>query len=160
MRIIFELLSIFDWITPLADLVEDVINDPTPFQLNSWTFFIPYDQSIKNGWNATDIKKLMHYHGVKAWGRQVVGGEFFFSVKLEQAQWAEYLLLKHGVPIHERSQGAPRSARTNKSQWQPDQGKDLVTQFFEDFFSFDQTSPTPANKQNRTILTFLDDFFG
>ena len=104
----FEILSIFDWITPLVGLCEDFVNDPTPLQSNSWTFFIPYRESVSNGWNAFDIEDLMRRHGIKAWGGQITNGEFFFSVKLDQAQWAEYLLIRHGVPINERYLGAPR----------------------------------------------------
>lgn len=49
----------------------------------------------------------MERYGIKTWGGQITGGEFFFSVKLEQAQWAEYLLNQRGVPIAPFSQGAP-----------------------------------------------------
>lgn len=160
MKGLFEFFAIFDWITPLASLVESIGNDPTLFQSNSWTFFIGYDEALGKGWNGFDIERLMTQHGIKSWGRQVVGGEFFFSVNLEQAQWAEYLLLKHNVPVHERSQSAPRVKRANKPQQQHSLEKDMVTQFFEDFFSFEQPSPTPSKKQDKTILTFLDDFFG
>jgi hypothetical protein len=108
MRQFFELLSIFDWLTPTIGFLEDIINDPTLFQSNSWTFFIPYDQSLESGWNANGIENLMKQHGVKTWGGQITGGEFFFSVKLEQAQWAEYLLNQNSVPLSPLSQGAPR----------------------------------------------------
>ena len=108
MRELFGFLSIFDWITPSIGFLEDAINDPTLLQSNSWTFFIPYDESINNGWNAVTIEELLHQHGVKHWGSQITNGEFFFSVKLEQAQWAEYVLNQYGIPLAELSQGAPR----------------------------------------------------
>jgi hypothetical protein len=63
---------------------------------------------LESGWNAFSVEKLMKQYGVKTWGGQITGGEFFFSVKLEQAQWAEYLLNRHNVPILPLSQGAPR----------------------------------------------------
>lgn len=107
MRQFFELLSIFDWLTPTIGFFEDIINDPTPLQSNSWTFFIPYDQSLESGWNAFGVQNLLKQHGVKTWGSQITGGEFFLSVKLEQAQWAEYLLQQHNVPLSPLSQGAP-----------------------------------------------------
>ncbi len=103
----FVLLSICDWITPAKGFIEDVVNDPTLFQSNSWTFFVPYHQSLEQGHNARGIEKLMDKHGVHHWGSQITGGEYFFSVPKNQAGRAEYLLNKHGVPISPLSQGAP-----------------------------------------------------
>lgn len=108
MRGFFEFLSIFDWITPSVGFIQDIINDPTPLQSNSWTFFVPYEQSLGGGWNAVDIEKLMKQHGIHYWGSQFTNGEFFFSVKRDQAQWAEYILLKNNVPLNEEFIGAPR----------------------------------------------------
>ena len=128
MRIFFELLSTFDWITPAIGFFEDIINDPTLFQSNSWTFFIPYDQSLESGWNALGVQNLMKQHGIKTWGSQITGGEFFFSVKQEQAQWAEYLLNQYSVPLSPLSQGAPRSTPKFAEKSEP---------FFEKHFDGD-----------------------
>ena len=105
---ILELLSVFDWITPGKGFIEDIINDPTPFQSNSWTFFVPYHESLDAGWNAMQIEDLMAKHGIHHWGSQITGGEYFFSVKLDSAGWAEYVLLRYGVPISELSMDPPR----------------------------------------------------
>lgn len=110
MKEVFEFLSIFDWLTPTIGLIEDLINDPTPFASNSWTFFIPYDQSLESGWNAAMIERLMRGYGIKTWGSQITGGELFFSVKKEQAQWAEYLLNQNSVPLSPLSQGCVLSS--------------------------------------------------
>jgi hypothetical protein len=115
MRSLFDFLSIFDWVTPSVGIVENIINDPTFFGTNSWTFFVPYDASLKNGWNAAHIKKLLEENGIKTWGKQISGGEFFFSVSREQAQWAEYLLLRNNIPLHERSLGAPQPNQKRSS---------------------------------------------
>lgn len=115
MRQIFEFLSIFDWITPTIGFVETFVNDPTLLQSNSWTFFVPYDQSLKSGWNAVDIEHLLQQNGIKTWGGQITNGEFFLSVKSEQAQWAEYLLLRHGIPLNERFLGAPPPKRKKQA---------------------------------------------
>lgn len=96
---LFELLSIFDWITPTRGLIEDAINDPTLFQVNSWTFFIPYAKSIEVGWNACQIEKILDDGGIKHWGSQITNGEFFFTVPRDQAAEAEYFLNYFGVPI-------------------------------------------------------------
>lgn len=96
---LFEFLSIFDWITPAANIVETVANDPTPLQSNSWTFFVPYRQSLKSGHNAKDIERLFRRNGIHFWGSQVTNGEYFVSVGLDQARQAEYLLQRQGVPL-------------------------------------------------------------
>lgn len=107
-REFFELLSILDWITPTKGFIEDVINDPTPFQSNSWTYFIPFGEAVSAGWSPSDIEDLLAKHGIKTWGSQITGGEFFFSTRLENAGWAEYVLLRYGVPIAEHSLDPPR----------------------------------------------------
>lgn len=101
MKELLGIFSIFDWITPLKGFVEDAINDPTPLQSNSWTFFISFDQAVSAGWNPAGIESLLKKHGVKTWGGQTTNGEYFFSVKLDQAHWAEYILLRYGIPLSE-----------------------------------------------------------
>jgi hypothetical protein len=107
-RKVFEFLTLFDWITPAIGVFESLANDP--LQMNTWTFFIPYDEALDAGWNANGIRRLMGKHGISYWGEQFAypNGVFFFKVRLEQAQWAEYLLLRYGVPLHKRFKGAPR----------------------------------------------------
>ncbi len=107
MKALFDFLSIFDWITPTLGFVEDFINDPTPLQTRSWTFFIPYDDALNAGWNGRDIEWLMKQYGIKTWGSQITNGDFFFCVSRNQAHWAEYLLLRNGIPVQEISLGAP-----------------------------------------------------
>jgi hypothetical protein len=117
----FELLSIFDWVSPTIAIVEDIA-EGGPLNLDAWTFYIPYEKAVSKGWCAVDIEKLLGQHGVKTWGGLTRFGEFLFCVKLEQAAWAEYLLASHGVPVHERCQGAPqpkaggRESRPRKQQ--------------------------------------------
>jgi len=134
MRKLIEALTIFDWITPTLGFIEDMINDPTLLQSNSWTFFMPYDETLNRGWDAFSLESLLNKHGINTWGGQITGGEFFFSVKLDQAQWAEYLLLKNGVPLNDKYVGAPspkqkkhdvlsnqkRQKSAKRSFWLPD----------------------------------------
>lgn len=107
MKGLFEALSILDWITPLVGFAETVYHDPTPLQSNSWTFFIPYDNALRQGWNERSIRAMLDENGVSSWGSQITDGELFFSVSQDQAQWAEYFLLRNRVPINERFLGAP-----------------------------------------------------
>ena len=100
---IFQIGSIFDWITPSVGFIQDFINDPTLFQSNSWTFFIPIDEMTSSGWSMFSAENLMDKYGIKHWGSQVTNGQLFFSVRKDQALWAEYILLKYGIPIPESS---------------------------------------------------------
>jgi len=51
------------------------------------------------GWSGVEIEALLMRHGVRIWGRGFVGEQLFFRVKKRQARWAEYLLLRRGVPV-------------------------------------------------------------
>jgi hypothetical protein len=105
---ILEILSTFDWLTPTKGFIEDAINDPTPLQSNTWTFFIPYGDALGAGWAARDIEELLAKHGIKTWGGQITGGEYFVSLPLASAGWAEYVLMRYGVPMAEYSMDPPR----------------------------------------------------
>ena len=123
MRRLFEILSLIDWISPVAAFIQDVA-EGGPLNLNAWTFFIPYDRAVSKGWSEAHIEELLSHFGVRTWGGLVNFGEFSFSVKLEQAAWAEYILTSHQIPVHERSLGAPQvpkrkervSGQTHKRQ--------------------------------------------
>lgn len=95
-----EFLSVFDWITPLVGFAQDIKNDPTLMQTNSWTFFIPYKQALNRGWNPNRIECLLNKKGIKTWGGQITSGEFFFSVELENAPVSEVLLLANNIPLN------------------------------------------------------------
>lgn len=63
--------------------------------LDSWTFYVPFD----GPWTGAQIEGLLKDHGIKMSGNDVAGDDLFFSVKLDQAEWAEYVLLRAGVPL-------------------------------------------------------------
>jgi len=64
--------------------------------LDSWTFYVPE----ASGWTGAQIEALLKKHGVKIKGRGIALGDIFFSVNLDQAEWAEYVMLRAGVPIN------------------------------------------------------------
>jgi hypothetical protein len=121
MRKLFEIICIFDWITPAIGIAQDIKHGVKDGFLNAWTFYIPYGQAIGQGWNPRDIERLLHRNGVETWGSLVHFGEYFFCVHLNQAEWAEYILSRAGVPIKPESQGAPRpeNAATGAQQTAP-----------------------------------------
>lgn len=101
MKWLLEFGSVFDWITPTVGFIQDFVNDPTLLQTNSYTFFVSFDEASKAGWDLRQIRGLLDRHGIKTWGSQITGGDIFFSVKLDQMQWAEYILLRYGIPLSE-----------------------------------------------------------
>jgi hypothetical protein len=50
-------------------------------------------------WRGIDIERLLKRHGVKIWDRGISGDDLYFRVKRRQVKWAEYLLLRAGVPV-------------------------------------------------------------
>lgn len=63
--------------------------------LSAWPFFVPAER----GWQPSAIRSILHTYGIPTWGWGTQGGEYFFQVKLRQANWAQYLLRQHGVPL-------------------------------------------------------------
>jgi len=81
-------------------------------------------------WSGIEIERLLYRHGVRVWDRGWSGDDLYFCVKLRQVKWAEYLLLRAGVPVtstlveprnREYTQGyAPGSeplSRTKPRKW-------------------------------------------
>jgi hypothetical protein len=50
-------------------------------------------------WRGIDVERLLARHGVKVWDRGIAGDDLYFCVKRRQLKWAEYLLLRAGVPV-------------------------------------------------------------
>jgi hypothetical protein len=50
-------------------------------------------------WRGIDIERLLKRHGVKVWDRGLAGNDLYFCVKRRQVKWAEYILLRAGVPV-------------------------------------------------------------
>jgi hypothetical protein len=51
------------------------------------------------GWSGDDIERFLRKYGVVIWDRGFIGDEYYFSVKERQANWAEYLLQRRGIPV-------------------------------------------------------------
>lgn len=65
---------------------------------NRWTIEVPRDC----GWSGIEIERLLRRHGVKIWGRGFTPKTLRFYVKRRQANWAEYLLFRRGIPVVSR----------------------------------------------------------
>ena len=84
---ILEAGTVFDWISPLSAIAQDIIRGP------SHTFLIPYDC----GWSGRAIAGLLRSYGIRSWGHMVVEGTLMLSVSQNQAHWAHYLLERAGI---------------------------------------------------------------
>jgi hypothetical protein len=62
---------------------------------NAWTFYVPRDC----GWSGIEMERLLKRHGVKIWDRGFTRDCLTFCVKRRQANWAEYLLRRRGIPV-------------------------------------------------------------
>lgn len=62
---------------------------------NTEPFFVPCDSE----WKINDIQALLLRFGIKLWGVGYWNNELFFRVKGRQAHWAQYVLLRAGVPL-------------------------------------------------------------
>lgn len=67
----------------------------TAFGANSWTFRVP----LESDWSGSEIERFLKHYGIIIWGRRITGSHAIFSVKGRQAVWAEYLLLRRGIPL-------------------------------------------------------------
>ena len=65
---------------------------------NTWPFFVPLD----GAWSGHDVEQLLAHHGIEMWGVGFAYGELFFRVRKSKAEWAQYLMLRAGVPLKHR----------------------------------------------------------
>lgn len=128
MKGLLELLSSFHWLSlpetvidtlwyadwkgayetgGAAGLLSEALNSLVGY--NTWTFFVPVSSASTGG----DIKRLLAQHGVEMWGYGFAHGELFFRVRKNKAAWAQYVLLKHGVPLQHRLIGSEPRAQSN-----------------------------------------------
>jgi hypothetical protein len=65
---------------------------------NAWRFHVPRNC----GWSGIEMERLLRRHGVMIWDRGFTPDCLTFCVKLRQANWAEYLLRRRGIPVVSR----------------------------------------------------------
>ena len=80
----------FDWISPLASVLGDVMNGP------SHTFLITHNGCPMSG---REINIMLNRRGIKNWGHMIVAGTLMVNVCEDNARQAEGALKNHGVPI-------------------------------------------------------------
>jgi hypothetical protein len=97
--------TVFDWISPALAIAQDVAAG------SSHTFVIPQEC----GWTGREIISLLNRNGVQSWGHMIVSGMIMITVRQTQADWAQYLLDRAGIPV-EAGPVDDRDVRTESSQ--------------------------------------------
>lgn len=127
---LIEFLAHLDLIEPLDALIRSI------FVGSSWRFTVPRN----HGWTGQQIEDLLQRHGVTIWGRNFDREHLFFRVKARQANWAEYLLWRHGIPVLSRPYN-PRNEVVNQDGPRPFDPSEQPapaqhTSWLDDFLSF------------------------
>lgn len=89
---LIEMLAHLDWFERVDELARMMCG------IRSWRFSIPRTC----GWSGHHMEQMLRRYGIKIWGRNFNQSHLFFRVKLQQANWAEYLLWRNGIPVHSR----------------------------------------------------------
>ena len=100
---------------------------------NTMPFFIP----VNSEWPIQDVQALLLRYGIELWGVGYWNGEMYFRVKKRQAHWAQYVMLREGVPLLHgllpgtRAIPSPASAGSNASGRETGEGfLDWITGLF------------------------------
>lgn len=76
----------FDWLGPVSALIQNYKNRPAV----GYTIF----------YEDVAVLDILKSKGIKIWGLVLVGDELIFSLRMAQAEFAQYLLEGAGVPYH------------------------------------------------------------
>jgi hypothetical protein len=55
--------------------------------------------NANTSWSGIRIERLLARHGIVLFDRGIQGDDLYFRVKRRQLNWAEYVLLRAGVPV-------------------------------------------------------------
>jgi hypothetical protein len=100
-EVIVESLWLADWKGAYQhDGVMGIIKESLRSVLgtNTYPFFVP----MNSPWWHNSLHPLLATYGVKTLGWGFANGELFFRVKKRQAAWAQYIMLRAGVPLMHR----------------------------------------------------------
>lgn len=95
--------------------------------------------SRKGEYSGWDVERFLREHGVYLWGRGFDSENIHFNVKKEQASWAEYLMLRHGVALTSAPVDPRNAAWAAKYDSAPP-GWGTSKRSFLDFFSLSSQS--------------------
>lgn len=103
---LLEVGTVFDYITPAAAEVQDLVNGP------NHTILIPEG----GRWSGRNAINLLRKHGIKTWGHMTVNRTIMITVPQAQARWGEHLLAREGVPVQSDASESERALRARYSR--------------------------------------------
>lgn len=62
---------------------------------NAWELRVSRD----GHWSGSDVAHFLKHYGIDVWGGRTTTDHFIMYVKERQANWAEYLLRRRGIPV-------------------------------------------------------------
>ena len=74
---------------PLRVLLENI----------TWQGYKRFAISRRGEYSGWDVERFLRDHGIYLWGRGFDSENIYFNVKKEQASYAEYMMLRHGVAL-------------------------------------------------------------
>jgi len=89
MNELVEFVAHLDWFEQMDTLLRHLCGEHT------WRFYVPRNC----GWSGIEMERLLERHGVKVWDRGFTRDCLTFRVRRRQANWAEYLLRRRGIPV-------------------------------------------------------------
>ena len=101
-----EIGASFDWISPLASIIQSALNGP------SHCFLIPIGSSSMTG---REIGRMLKAKGIHCWGLMIVDGTLMVNVRKPDAQKAQAVLQSAGVPIDNPIAGQKKEAPKRKA---------------------------------------------
>ena len=99
----------FDWISPLAGIIGDVLHG------GGHTFLIDIGASPMTG---AEIERMLRKRGIRTWGAMIVGDTFMLSVETEKARYAAHLLEQAGIPLESAAPSGSTSPAARPSPGQ------------------------------------------
>jgi len=128
---IMEIGSSFNWITPAAAFIQDILNAPCSH------FGIP----ALSKWDRRGIKRLLTQNGIRVWGLMYTLDmeTLMFSVPKAKAQWTYLVLQREGVPIlYSPSEiaNSPTTRRKRNPSIRKSRKKTNSTSLLDQFFDF------------------------
>jgi len=90
----------------------------------------------RGDWRGIDVERLLRRHGVRLWDRDFDRRDHYFRVKIQQARWAEYLMVTQGVPLTSAWFYPPHENYSLRENEPPAQGPPLKAPWEERLLEF------------------------
>jgi len=98
-----DLVDAVNLIARVETLVGAIIYNTRRSQKVSGVAALPSAHEIRvsrsGQWSGTDVERFLKHYGVDVWGGRTTSDQFVMYVKDRQANWAEYLLRRRGIPV-------------------------------------------------------------